>query len=60
METIRQMTEERRFQLLVEAVTDFAIYMLDLEGYIVSWNSGASKLKRYTADQIVGKPGQQV
>jgi PAS domain S-box-containing protein len=55
METIRQMTDERRFQLLVEAVTDYAIYMLDPEGCIVSWNSGANRLKRYTADQIVGK-----
>ena len=55
MDTIRQMTDGRRFQLLVEAVTDFAIYMLDLEGYIVSWNSGANRLKRYTADQIIGK-----
>ena len=55
METIRQMTDERRFQLLVEAVTDCAIYMLDPDGTIVSWNTGAKRLKRYTADQIVGK-----
>jgi PAS domain S-box-containing protein len=55
METIRQMTGERRFQLLVEAVTDCAIYMLDPEGYIVSWNSGAERLKRYAADEIVGQ-----
>jgi PAS domain S-box-containing protein len=55
METIRQMTGERRFQLLVDAVTDCAIYMLDPEGYIVSWNSGAKKLKRYAADQIIGQ-----
>jgi PAS domain S-box-containing protein len=55
METIRQMTGERRFQLLVEAVTDCAIYMLDPEGYIVSWNSGAERLKRYAADEIIGQ-----
>ena len=55
METIRQMTGERRFQLLLEAVTDCAIYMLDAEGYIVSWNAGAKNLKRYSADQIVGQ-----
>jgi PAS domain S-box-containing protein len=55
METIRQMSGERRFQLLVEAVTDCAIYMLDPQGYIVSWNSGAKNLKRYSADQIVGQ-----
>jgi PAS domain S-box-containing protein len=39
----------------VEAVTDCAIYMLDPEGYIVSWNSGAERLKRYAADEIVGQ-----
>ena len=55
MDTIERMTDERRFRLLVEAVTDCAIYMLDPEGHIVSWNSGAKRLKRYAADQIVGQ-----
>jgi PAS domain S-box-containing protein len=46
---------ERRFELLVQAVTDYAIYMLDTEGYVTSWNSGAEKIKGYTADEIIGQ-----
>ena len=36
-----QVSNERRFQLLVEAVTDYAIYLLDPQGRIASWNGGA-------------------
>jgi PAS domain S-box-containing protein len=46
---------ERRFRLLVEAVKDCAIYMLDPSGIIVNWNSGAERLKGYTAAEIVGQ-----
>ena len=46
---------EERFRLLVEGVTDYAIYMLDLEGYITSWNAGAERFKGYTADEIIGE-----
>jgi PAS domain S-box-containing protein len=46
---------EERFRLLVERVKDFAIYMLDPEGRIASWNSGAQRIKGYRADEIVGK-----
>lgn len=42
------------FQLLVDAVTDYALYMLDPEGRIVTWNSGAARFKGYTAQEIVG------
>jgi len=44
-----------RFQLLVDAVTDYAIYMLDPKGIIISWNSGAQRLKGYTAAEILGR-----
>ncbi len=44
-----------RFQLLVEAVVDYGIFMLDPAGHVVSWNSGAEKLKGYTRDQILGE-----
>ena len=40
---------ERRFRLLVEGVTDYAIYMLDPEGKVVSWNPGAERIKGYPA-----------
>jgi PAS domain S-box-containing protein len=48
-------TVDRRFQLMVEAVTDYAIYMLDLEGCIVSWNSGAARLKGYRSQEVLGR-----
>ena len=48
------LTNQARYQLLVDAVTDYAIYMLDAEGYVVSWNSGAQRLKGYSAKEIVG------
>lgn len=45
---------EQKFQLLVQGVTDYAIYMLDPEGYVTNWNVGAERIKGYTADEIVG------
>ena len=45
---------ERRFRYLVEGVTDYAIYMLDPQGIVVNWNTGAQKIKGYTPDEIVG------
>jgi PAS domain S-box-containing protein len=44
-----------RFQLLVDAVQDHAIYMLDPHGIVSNWNSGAQRLKGYRADEIVGQ-----
>jgi PAS domain S-box-containing protein len=46
---------ERSFRLLVEGVTDYAIYMLDLEGRVTSWNSGAQRIKQYSATEILGR-----
>jgi len=46
---------EQRFRLLVEGVRDYAIYMLDRDGIITNWNSGAEAIKGYSADQIVGQ-----
>jgi len=46
---------EERFRLMVEAVRDYAIFMLDTTGYIVSWNEGAKRIKGYSADEIIGK-----
>jgi PAS domain S-box-containing protein len=43
------------FRLLVEAVADYAIYMLDPEGHVVSWNAGAQRFKGYTAAEIIGR-----
>jgi PAS domain S-box-containing protein len=46
---------ERRFRLLVEGVTDYAIYMLDPTGHIVNWNPGAERIKGYSRDEIIGR-----
>ena len=46
---------EERFRLLIESVTDYAIYMLDPTGLVVSWNPGAQRFKGYSADEIIGE-----
>jgi PAS domain S-box-containing protein len=46
---------EQLFEQLVAAVTDYAIFMLDPEGYVVSWNPGAERIKGYTNAEIVGQ-----
>lgn len=47
---------EERFRLLVEGAHDYAIYMLDVDGKIASWNKGAERLNGYSADEVVGQP----
>jgi PAS domain S-box-containing protein len=44
-----------RFQLLVNSVTDYAIYMLDSQGYVATWNPGARRFKGYEAEEIIGR-----
>jgi PAS domain S-box-containing protein len=46
---------ERDFRRLVQSVTDYAIFMLDTEGMVVSWNAGAERIKGYCADEIIGQ-----
>jgi PAS domain S-box-containing protein len=46
---------ERDFRLLVEGITDYAVYMLDPEGRVTNWNRGAERIKGYKAKDIVGK-----
>jgi len=48
-------TDESRYRLLVEAVTDYAIYMLDAAGSVTSWNSGARRIKGYESGEIIGQ-----
>src|SRR5690349_19244240 len=47
--------DRERYQLLVNAVTDYAIYMLDPTGTISSWNPGAQRFKGYTESEILGE-----
>jgi PAS domain S-box-containing protein len=46
---------ERQFRLLVEGVSDYALFMLDPNGNVISWNSGAKSIKGYDADEIIGQ-----
>ncbi|HEY8579318.1 MAG TPA: PAS domain S-box protein, partial [Beijerinckiaceae bacterium] len=46
---------EERFRLLVQGVTDYAIYMIDPTGVVTNWNAGAERIKQYTAQEIVGR-----
>ncbi len=44
---------EEQFRLLVQGVTDYAIYRLDPQGFITNWNEGAQRIKGYTADEVI-------
>ncbi|MDE3095692.1 MAG: PAS domain S-box protein [Chloroflexota bacterium] len=46
---------EERFRLMVEGVQDYAVYMLNPEGRVMSWNAGAQRMKGYSAEEIVGQ-----
>ena len=54
--TAAQLEEtERRFHLLIDAVTEYAIFMLDTAGNVVSWNPGAERIKGYSSAEILGQ-----
>ncbi|MCC8391573.1 PAS domain S-box protein [Paraburkholderia sp. MMS20-SJTR3] len=53
LEALRQ--SEERFRLLVDSVKDYAIFMLDPQGFVISWNAGAARIKGYKHDEIVGR-----
>src|ERR1700712_1512552 len=46
---------ERRFRLLVQGVTDYAIFMLGPDGLVTNWNAGAERIKGYAAAEIIGE-----
>jgi PAS domain S-box-containing protein len=52
---LASLTVEGRYRLLVEAVTDYAIFMLNASGIVTSWNPGAERLKGYLATEIIGQ-----
>ena len=49
------LTTASRFEMLVQSVTEYAIYMLDPQGFVTSWNAGARRFKGYEADEIIGQ-----
>ena len=56
-ETVARALEasEQRFQLLVESITDCAVYSLDLGGVVLDWNRGAERIHGYKADEVIGR-----
>lgn len=55
-ELTRQLLEsEQRFHLLVQSVRDYAIYMLDREGHVTTWNIGVERIKGWKAEEIIGR-----
>jgi len=55
LSSVEDFSEQQRFQLLVNSITDYAIYMLDRTGRVATWNPGAERFKGYTADEIIGQ-----
>jgi PAS domain S-box-containing protein len=51
----RHEEQQRRYELLVQTVADYAIYMLDLQGNVVTWNAGAQRIKGYLEAEILGE-----
>src|ERR1700722_8405248 len=47
--------DDGRYRLLVDSITDYAIYMLDADGVVASWNAGARRFKGYEASEIIGQ-----
>jgi PAS domain S-box-containing protein len=54
-ETVNLQSDAERFRLLVDAVTDCAIYVLDENGFVITWNVGATRLKGYAPEEIIGQ-----
>lgn len=54
--TIQALDDIRRLQLLIDGITDYAVYLIDRDGRVASWNTGARRLKGYEAAEIIGKP----
>lgn len=54
-DVIASMDDDSRYRLLVDSITDYAIYMIDPDGVVVSWNAGAQRFKGYEASEIIGQ-----
>src|ERR1039457_5263566 len=52
---LASLTDDGRYRLLIEAVTDYAIYLLDPSGVVTTWNAGAQRFKGYASDEIIGQ-----
>jgi osomolarity two-component system sensor histidine kinase TcsA len=50
-----QVYPNKLYRIIIDAVKDYTIFMLDTQGHITTWNSGATTLKGYTAEEIIGQ-----
>ena len=55
MQEKKVLSDERRYQYLISGINDYAIYMLDPQGHVSSWNAGANRFKGYVAQEILGQ-----
>ena len=53
---IEALDDARRLQLLIDGVVDYAVYLISPQGRIATWNTGAQRLKGYSASEIIGQP----
>jgi PAS domain S-box-containing protein len=51
-----EISDARRLQLLVDAIRDYAVMLIDVDGKVASWNSGAARMTGHSADEIIGQP----
>ena len=51
----KHLVDPRLYKLLVEQAKDYALFLLDRDGRIMSWNAGAQRLKGYAAEDIIGR-----
>src|SRR5215218_8757076 len=47
--------KQESYRILIESVKEYAVIILDPQGYVISWNKGAEMIKGYTADEIIGR-----
>ena len=52
---LSELAQAERLQILIDAVKDYAIYLLDADGNVATWNTGAQRFKGYTAEEIIGR-----
>ncbi len=52
---LKHLSDAERYKLLVDAAQDFGIYLLDPQGYVLSWSKGAELIKGFSADEVIGK-----
>lgn len=53
--SIDRVSGDERYRTLVEAINDYAIFLLDADGFIATWNGGAERIKGYSPDEIIGR-----